>query len=347
MAQKKIVRPSDSIASLREQYPLPPGCTIRPPRDGDEGGLLDLLLAAFEGVWPRRSISVPPIDHLRWKLHSHEVAAKGHLFAELDGRIIACRSMWVTHLKIDEHVFLTRLAIDRAVIPAMQRHHVMSAMETRTPPEWFAPFGVIVGLSTNWQSNNFISSTPHDRSIDVLGRQLEGSVTAAPVGEWSIRRVDAFDDRVDNLWRDASSRFRLVFARTKDSLNYRYADPRAGDYSIVLAEEGDRLLGYAVYAAWKQTGQIADVLVMPERPDVLESLLAQAIAELHRTGCTSVECWGDIYHPYGPVLDKLGFAQVRRRQGVTMHWLRGPDEVAFFADTKSAVHIMAGDTDLV
>jgi hypothetical protein len=347
MAKKKVVRPSDSLPSLQEQYPLPPGCTMRPSRDGDEDGLLDLLLAAFDGVWPRRRISVPPIDHLRWKLRSHEVAVQGHLLVELDGRIIGCRSMWVTHLKVDDRVFLTRLPIDRAVLPDMQRHHVMSAMETRTPPEWFDQFGVIVGLSNNWQSNNFISGTPHRRSVDVVARRLEGDATAAPVGEWSIRRVDAFDDRVDALWRDAASGFRLAFVRTKDSLNYRYADPRAGDYSIAIAEAGDRVLGYIIYTSWKQTGQVADVLVLPERFDVLESLLAYALDQLRQTGCASVECWRDIYHPYGPVLDKLGFDHVRRRQGITVHWLRGPDELAFFADPKSAVHIMAGDTDLV
>ena len=266
---------------------------------------------------------------------------------ELDGRIIACRSMWVTHLKVDDRVVLNRLPIDRAVLPEMQRHHVMSAMEARTPREWFDQFGVIVGLSTNWQSINFIAGIPHRRGIDVVARRLEGDVNAAAVGECTIRRVDAFDDRVDGLWRDASSEFRLVFVRSKESLNYRYADPRAGDYSIAIAEAGDRLLGYVVYASWLGTGQIADLLVLLGHDDVLVALLAQALDQLRQTGCASVECWRDIHHPYGSVLDKLGFDHARRRQGITVHWLRGPDDLTFFEQPTSAVHIMAGDTDLV
>ncbi len=136
--------------------------------------------------------------------------------------------------------------------------------------------------------------------------------------------------------------------RTADRLNYRFADPRAGDYTIVVAEQGDRVLGYIIYTSWKQTGHVADVLVLPERYDVLESLLVYALEELRCGGNTSAECWRFMYHPYRPVLERLGFDQPRRSQGTTLHSLQGhDDELAFFADPKSAVHIMAGDTDLV
>jgi hypothetical protein len=36
-------------------------------RPGDDQGILDLLVATF-GAWPKHEITVPAIDHLRWKL---------------------------------------------------------------------------------------------------------------------------------------------------------------------------------------------------------------------------------------------------------------------------------------
>lgn len=327
---------------------LPAGCTLRFFQEGDEEPLLALLNAAFNGSWPRRKISVPPLEHLRWKLRSHDLAANLHVIAEQDGRIIAARPMWASPLKIDSRILLSHLTVDLAVLPEFQRHRVMTAMKARTPPERVDLFDVAVGVSNNRQSMNFIPGTSHERNIDVVVCPLDAEVPTIASAEWTIRRVDAFDRRVDDLWREASRSFRAIFVRTADRLNYRFADPRAGNYAIAIAEQGDRILGYIIYSSWQETGQIADVFVLPERLDVLESLLAYAIGQLRCEGNASAECWRFMYHPYRPVLEKLGFDQPRRTPRISMQWLNGQDdEMAFFADPKSAVHIMAGDTDLV
>lgn len=327
---------------------LPPRCTMRFLREGDEQSLLDLLDAAFEGTWPRRNISVPRLEHLRWKLRSHDRAARLHYIAEQDGRVIAARLMWVSPLKIDDGVLLGRFAIDRAVLPELQRHRVMTAMEARTPSEWFELLDVVVGLSNNWQSIRFLPGKVRRRAIDVFSRPLDVEVPIVEPDGWSVRRAEAFDARVDDLWREASPSFRAIFVRNADRLNYRFADPRAGDYAIAIAEQGERVLGYIIYSSWQQTGQIADVLVLPERLDVLESLLGYALEELRREGNASAECWRFRHHPYRPVLERLGFDQPRQKKRISILSLKGlDDELAFFADPKSAVHIMAGDTDLV
>lgn len=327
---------------------LPPGCVQRYIQEGDEQGILDLLTRAFDGVWPRHGISVAPIVHLRWKLNNHPLAARLHLVAELDGRIISVRPMWVCPVKVRERELLTRYAIDRAVAPEFQRKRVMTAMEARTPDDWFARFDVLLGVVNNWQSISYVPGTPYRRKIDVVGRLLDGVIPTPGDVNWSIRPVKAFDDRVDELWRRASHDFVYAAVRTSAVLNYRYADRRSGDYTIALAEQGETLLGYVVYSSWQGTGQIADVLVLPGRQDVLESLVAFALRDLQQAGSSTVECWRDLHHPYRPALDKLGFVELQRRQGMTLHSVRGPDDsVAFFADPKAAVHIMAGDTDLV
>jgi hypothetical protein len=334
-------------AAAQLQYPLPPGCTARFVRPGDEEAILHLLERAFGG-WPKKDLLVPPIEHLRWKLSSHEKALWLHTVAELDGRIIACRPFLARYLKLDNQVVLARTAVDRATLPEFQRQNIMNAMEVRLPHEWVEKFDVILSLRNNWQSVHANPGANNRRTIDVVTRKLDGSLPRDESVDWSLRRVAAFDERIDAFWRQASRPYRVAIARTMSYLNYRYADQRAGNYTIVLAERDDLILGYIITTAWQGTGHIADALVLPERLDVLESLLVDAVARARAVGNTSLECWRFPYHPYVPVSEKVGFDKPRRTHGLNLQSLHGQDnDVAFFADPRERAHFSAGDTDLV
>jgi hypothetical protein len=335
------------MTPLLSQYPLPAGCTLRYFRDGDEEGMLDVLERAFDG-WPKVELSVRPIEHLRWKLRSHEVALRSHIVAVLDGRIIAVRPLWAARVKVDDRVLLGRQPIDRAVLPAFQNQQMMPAMEARMPSAWAERFDVTLSLRISWQRLNLTPGHAHRRTIDIVARSLSIPPPPEAQVDWTLPRVETFDERFDDFWSEASRPYRMIVARTKEYLNYRYADRRAGNYSIVLAEAGGQVLGYIISTASQGIGRIADVLVLPQRLDVLESLLADAVRRLRDEGKTSLECWRFAYHPYAATLDKLGFDEPKRAKGINFKSLKGLDEeIAFFVDPKSAVHIMAGDTDLV
>jgi hypothetical protein len=333
--------------SSKLQPALPPDCVDRFYEERDDQGLLDLFTRAFDG-WPKRELSVPPIEHLRWKLRSHPLALRSHIVAELGGRIIAGRPIWVALVKVDSRLLLARSGVDRAVLPEFQRQRVMTALEVRMPLEWNQRFDLVLGLRNNWESVYVSPGTKYRRFIDVMTRPLDVDPPPSPACAWTVRSVPAFDARCDGFWREASQPYRMAVARTKDYLNYRYADRRAGNYSITIAEQDQRLLGYIVSCAWQQTGHIADLLVLPDRLDVLESLVANAVRRLRDQGKSSVECWQFAYHPYRPVLEKLGFDKPRRKHRLALQSTKGlDDELAFFADPKALVHLTAGDTDLV
>ncbi len=329
------------------KYPLPEGCTLRFIQDGDEEGMLDVLDRAFDG-WPKKELLVSPLEHLRWKLSSHKLAQRFHVVAELNGRIIAVRTFLARRIKVGDRFLLIRTAVDRAVLPEFQRRNIMNAMEVRVAREWLESFDALLSLRNNWQSVRAVSTPHHRRTIDVISRPLDSAPAAEAPDGWTLRRVDAFDARIDEFWREASKPYRLIVARTKDYLNYRYADRRAGNYTIVLAERAESVLGYIITAAWQGTGHIADVLVSPGRLDVLASLLADAVQRLRAAGNATVECWRFAYHPYVPVLEELGFVESRRTHGLSLAALgASDDELAFFADPKVPAHFSAGDTDLV
>jgi hypothetical protein len=243
---------------------------------------------------------------------------------------------------------LVRTALDRAVLPEYQRRNIMNAMEVRLPKESIDQFDALLSTENNWQTVRGVTSAHRRRSIDVVARLLDSVPEVETPRGVTLRPVEAFDERIDALWAEASRPYRMIIARTKGYLNYRYADPRAGVYTIVIAEEGERILGYIVTTALRGTGHIADMLVLPDHLDVLEPLVADALRRLRDARNTSAECWRFAYHPYVPTLEKLGFDQPRRTHRFSLQSLSCRDEeIAFFADPKTAAHVTAGDTDLV
>ena len=63
---------------------LPADWSPRNFRAGDEEGILRVLQSAFER-WPRGELTVAPIEHLRWKLSSADVALRHHRIADVNG----------------------------------------------------------------------------------------------------------------------------------------------------------------------------------------------------------------------------------------------------------------------
>jgi hypothetical protein len=165
---------------------------------------------------------------------------------------------------------------------------------------------------------------------------------------WQILDVPAFDERVDTLWSRAQSQFLFGIVRSSAYLNWRYADRRAGDYTILVAEEENRWLGYIVLRTHRDRGYICDLLTLPDRAGVADSLLASALDRFRGDGFRHVEAWSDVGSVYRWPLDRAGFRTLRRSIGLTFRPLRfPPEDAAFLNDPMAPVLFSAGDTDLV
>ncbi len=342
-----MVRPDDPPEVLREQHPLPAGCQQRYYQEGDEEAMLACLNDAF-GAWPRIEISVPAVEHLRWKLHMHPRATESHIIAHIGERIIAVRPLWAHNIQIDGRLFLARQAVDRGVVQDYQKAGVMSGLEVRMPATWHERFECTYSLRVGWQRINLTPGKNYIRSIDVVARPLDLSGQLAVPGDFSLRQIESFDERMDAFWAGACKPYRVIVARTKERLNYRFADPRAGVYRIVVAERGDSVLGYLITASRGETGVVADALVLPDKYDVLEALIEDAAKHLRLRGKTSLEFWRFPYHPYVATLEKAGFKEPRRTQGVNLRSLQErDDDFSFFSDQSQPAHYAPGDSDIV
>jgi len=159
-----------------------------------------------------------------------------------------------------------------------------------------------------------------------------------------LRTVMQFDDRVTALLDMVAPTFDVLQSRTPELLNWRYCDPRAGHFTVRVAEDGDRLLGYLV-SKNNRGAQIADLLVLPGRLDVAAALLEDMIERSRAEGAHSVRFWVPRAHPYAELARSVfGFIPQRNAGGGQWAaWGATEGEFTFFTDPRARLHKMMGD----
>jgi hypothetical protein len=334
---------------------LPEGCSVRFYREGDEERLLPLLQDAF-GRWPGVDVSVEPLEHFRWKHLSDETAKGVQAIAEAGSRAIGSRLTVAQRMKVGGEFLLARLGVDLAVHSDFQNMGLMQKMRALSNEAIWGTFDVDYGTTGNPISRRHDAQRGHQRpanAVEVLEYPLDSVAVRRGDGgrrenEWTISQPPEFDDRTDEFWEEASRPFRLIVVRKRDYLNWRYCDPRAGAFTVRLAERGERILGYAVLRVSRGKAYIADLLTLPEREDVAQSLVSDALGYFRRTSVSSVRCWLPSHHPYREALLREGFLPKRRVKGLRYSTHRAPEELLeILTDPHEAVHVTIGDTDLV
>jgi hypothetical protein len=148
-----------------------------------------------------------------------------------------------------------------------------------------------------------------------------------------IYPAEALDERVNLLWREAASRYDFIVVRDATYLKWRYLDPRAGDYTILLAEEGQSLQGYIVLHINRTRenypiGYIVDLLTPPERSDVRLALVRRALEFFRKHDVNIVTTLAIKGHPHERAFRRAGFINSRKRLNLFLgtHGLKARDQ---------------------
>lgn len=165
--------------------------------------------------------------------------------------------------------------------------------------------------------------------------------------DYVIRTIDRFDHRVDQFFEVASRPFALIQLRNQQTLNWRYADRRAGPFTIRIAEDGDELVGYAVTRATTTGADLADVLALPGREDVAYALVRDALDLGRRAGSPAIRAWMLEHHPYHRLLLHSGFMPIRRIVTPAFTDHGNTRDYGFIHDPRARMHIVLGDSDHV
>jgi len=315
----------------------------------DARGLVELLTECF-GRWPGVDIPCPPVKHLRWKLQSRADGASSQVVAERDGRIVGCLLGLFQQIRLCGRLVQAHHGMDTVVHPSFQGMGLLTRMAAFAQEAVFGDFDLRFGdtghpaalrhyLHTHQPFGNPILILRHEPA----GGEQQSRRSGRPV----VRELPGFDDRFDEFFEDAARPFDFIVVRTREYLAWRYGDMRGGEFAIRTVEDRGRILGYSVLRCSNGVGHLADLLVLPARYDVLNSLVLDALDYFRAAQTLSVEYWTPTRHPYREVLRAHGFSRSRRTVPFLFADLRTAGSVELLGRADGAVHLMAGDSDLV
>ena len=352
MSEPNQTRPASALV-------VPDGWAPRFYEERDAEAVVAVLTAAFDG-WPTVEISVPAIDHYRWKIAGHPEAAQLGLVAEFDGRIVGSQDYFLMRMKAGDDELLAKQGVDFCVHPDYQRLGIRTRLRVMAKDNprrnYQAYFSCPGGHPANRRIERRIGKRKSKEGR--LANQVELWVRDAAarrehpqeIHDWTVRRVAQFDERIDAFWEVASRPFELIIVRRREYLNWRFADERGGRFAIHVAEQGDALLGYIVVRISHGRGYIADILTLPDRNDVVSSLVADGLAWLDANGASAVECWLPGRHPYWAAIREHGFSHKRKNAKFSVRpalEYESQYQMPFVHDPQAALHITIGDSDLV
>jgi len=363
------------------EFPVGP-IRFRFAQPGDEVALLAAVDRGFAN-WPPFPTRATREEHVGWFIDSWKPGESLTTVAEHDGRVAAFglgyrREVWIRGERLTGG-----LGAYGAVDPDYRRMYlnhwfgewkrerdgrdiggafsqVEGILRTRDRRGTSVPVGnpltVFAKIFNPLRASGHPGLDGLKRAPGYLALELQGLLQQrrAPGRRWAIRAVSAFDERVDELVeQSARTEFDYLPGRNHEFLNWRYFDRRTGPAIGLVAEEGERLLGYAVLRPIGARGHIADILARPGRVDVARSLIDQGLRSLRLEGLAGVECTLPTRHPYVPALRAAGFVRLAERSrvmNVKFSVSKRPTadvDLGFLAATNARMHVTMGDSDMV
>jgi hypothetical protein len=133
-----------------------------------------------------------------------------------------------------------------------------------------------------------------------------------------IIKLTSFNDDSDIFWDTIKDHYLFITERKQDHLNWRYADPRGGNYKILAAYEENQMVGYIVIRINKidnehTVGFIVDLITLPERIDIADKLIDSALQNFKLNNVTTLKSIVVENHPYESLFNKHGFLDSREQ----------------------------------
>ncbi len=166
-----------------------------------------------------------------------------------------------------------------------------------------------------------------------------------------IEDVNRFDDRIEVFWEVIKDGYSFIQERDREHLNWRYCDSRGGDYVIKQAEEDGSIIGYIVmrvnrYRENYPMGYIIDLLTLPDRLDVADALIDEAIRYFDDLKVNIIACCMVKGHPYEKLYLRHGLLNIRTQLRVLYVPIQVGSEIDEFEKAPvSRLLYQLGDTD--
>lgn len=134
-----------------------------------------------------------------------------------------------------------------------------------------------------------------------------------------VKELSGFDERFDGLAAELGREFTVIARRDRRYLEWKYGARPHMRYRILAALAGDRLAGYLVFRVDRSgdaaKGLLIDFLAPARRPEVLVSLVAEALRRLEREPVAYVTAF-TTQPAFDRVLRRCGFWRSGRRKPI-------------------------------
>lgn len=159
----------------------------------------------------------------------------------------------------------------------------------------------------------------------------------------SLRIVDRFDSRVNELFASVSHKFGVCGKRDSEYLNWRFAEHPFKQYTLVECSSRDDLFGYAVLGMVADRCKILDFLCRDD--EIGLQLFLKLLSGFARDrGCRSLFLYLNPAGPYVAGFERCGFLRAGRELPMMILTNGSPDKDEIFND-KERWYLMPGDDD--
>ena len=361
--------------------------TVRSYRPGEEEEIVQILRIAFDG-WPRIDLRCTPLEHWRWKYLENPLEANLITVCSSDGRLIGAMHSIPQKIKLQNDTYLINYSCDTCVHPEYRGLGVYTNMykfgdEEREKQRfksnyWVTSNPIVIKASSvrELKFSHRITNLARIRDIDKqieampikntllmkkgyqaieLLNKIKNFFIKSPkkISDIKISEINNFDHRINEFWDEISDQYDYIIVRDMEYLNWRYCDPRGGDFIIHLAEDNDIILGFSVliinrYKNDYPVGFIVDLLALKDRLDVVDSLLSKAVDYFDANNINIINYQIVKNHPYEAIFKKHGFVDSRIRTYI-FNDFEGAEEKEKYANLKKSpanrVYYSYGDID--
>jgi len=358
--------------------------SVRPYRRGDEEEIVDLLQSAFDG-WPNFDLGCSPLEHWRWKYQDNVLKSVITLGVS-GNRVIGARHSYFARIKIGGESFFSKYSADAAVHPEFRGMGVLYKMRdlsnelsVRAGARYIYYVSSNPILIRSWMRRR--PPFPHRLLNLVRIRDVDEQLKVMPVkNAWLMRlgfytlkslnnfrnifsgsrpsrpglNIDVagnFDSRIDEFWERVSDHHEFIVERSRDYLNWRYCDSRGGGFIVKQAEEDGRIVGFIVLRVNRiqfeyPVGFIVDLLTLPGRVDVADSLVGDAVEHFDSQNINLINYLVVKSHPYEKMMKRHGFLDSRVKPHLFYRSYGEEDEIGKIRTAPAdKVHFAYGDID--
>jgi GNAT superfamily N-acetyltransferase len=304
---------------------------LRKYRNGDEQAILELLNIVFR--------SWGSLEYWEWKFKKNPAGSPIIWLAECGARVIGHCSIIPIRMKVGNSYVIGGLTCDLATHPdyegkgifsSLLNRCIMDAAENDIILTWgfaaahlgpvykrYQRIGHICFLNrmikvldwepllTRYVSNRYL--------VHAIARVLSKLRRSKPACENSIiiKEISHFDDNIGIFWQEISQHFTIIVERDQEYLNWKYVDQPENEFTIYLAVEKNKILGYSVLCKTRHEdltiGNIVDILGFGDHRNVVGSLIFRSLEHFRKSGVSMVNCTIPEKHPYKSILSEAGF----------------------------------------